>query len=166
MADSVRPLADERGLFLELNGPDQLRIWGDSVKVHRIAQNLLHNALRYTQTGGVTLWWEAGDKNHWQLIVEDTGPGLPPSTSAESISPLSGLPILPPETPGVDSVIAQTLIQQALEQTNSPANSNPVVGLPQQAKGEGIGLHIVKRLCDLLNATMTVESQPGSGTRF
>ena len=166
VADTIRPLAGEQGLFLNINGPDQLLVQGDSVKVHRITQNLLLNALRYTQAGGVTLSWEADDKNRWQLIVDDTGPGLPPCTSAESISPLSGLPILPPETPGVDSVLAQTLAQQTLEQTNSPANGNPAMGLPQQAKGEGIGLHIVKLLCDLLNATMTVESRPGIGTRF
>ena len=166
VADSVRPLADERGLFLKINGPARLPVRGDSVKVHRIAQNLLLNALRYTQTGGVTLSWKTDDKNRWQLIVEDTGPGLPPSTAPENISPLSGLPILPPETPGVDSALAQTLAQQTLVQTTSPASGNPVAGLTRQAKGEGIGLHIVKRLCDLLNATMHVESRPGTGTRF
>ncbi len=157
VADSVRPLADERDLFLKTNGPARMTVRGDSVKVHRIAQNLLLNALRYTQTGGVTLSWEADDKNRWQLIVDDTGPGLPLSTAPESVSILSDLPILPPETPGVDSAVAQT---------NSPASGNPVVGMQRQAKGEGIGLHIVKRLCDLLNATMSVESKPGIGTRF
>ena len=80
----------------------RLPVWGDLVKVHRIAQNLLLNALRYAQTGGATLSWKTDDKNRWQLVVEDTGPGLPPSAALESASPLLGLPILPPETPGVD----------------------------------------------------------------
>lgn len=157
VADSMRPLANERGLSLETNGPAQLPVRGDSVKIHRIVQNLLLNALRYTQTGSVTLSWAMNDKSRWQLIVEDTGPGLPPAIVPEGISPLSGLPNLPPETPGVDSVLAHM---------NSPAVSNPLAELQQQAKSEGIGLHIVKRLSDLLKGTMTIESKPGVGTRF
>jgi signal transduction histidine kinase len=36
----------------------------------------------------------------------------------------------------------------------------------RQAPGEGIGLSIVKRLAELLNATVEVESDPSSGTIF
>lgn len=32
--------------------------------------------------------------------------------------------------------------------------------------GEGVGLQIVKRLCDLLDANLEIESQPGRGTLF
>ncbi|HSC99173.1 MAG TPA: ATP-binding protein, partial [Casimicrobiaceae bacterium] len=33
-----------------------------------------------------------------------------------------------------------------------------------QERGEGIGLSIVKRLCELLDATMEMESKPDEGT--
>ena len=33
-------------------------------------------------------------------------------------------------------------------------------------KGEGIGLSIVKGLCELLRASLEIESQPGAGTLF
>jgi len=33
-----------------------------------------------------------------------------------------------------------------------------------QEHGEGIGLSIVKRLCELLNATIELDSVPGRGT--
>lgn len=44
----------------------------------------------------------------------------------------------------------------------SPSDRRPV----QQEQGEGIGLSIVKRLCDLLDASVELESKPGEGTTF
>ncbi len=35
-----------------------------------------------------------------------------------------------------------------------------------QEQGEGIGLSIVKRLCELLDASVEMESNPGTGTSF
>ena len=34
------------------------------------------------------------------------------------------------------------------------------------AGGEGIGLAIVKRLCELLDASLELQSEPGRGTTF
>jgi signal transduction histidine kinase len=36
----------------------------------------------------------------------------------------------------------------------------------QSRQGEGIGLSIVKRLCELLDATLEMQSVPGEGTTF
>ena len=52
---------------------------GDPVKIRRIVQNLMLNALKYTQSGGVTVSWgdsRAGDAERWMLTVRDTGPGI------------------------------------------------------------------------------------------
>jgi signal transduction histidine kinase len=35
---------------------------------------------------------------------------------------------------------------------------------PPPRRGEGIGLHIVKRLCELLDANMDIETSPDKGT--
>ncbi len=37
---------------------------------------------------------------------------------------------------------------------------------PRDAGGEGIGLSIVKRLCELLDASLEMETSPGEGTTF
>ncbi len=39
-------------------------------------------------------------------------------------------------------------------------------GHPPNLPGEGIGLSIVKRLCELLDATVELESELGVGTRY
>jgi signal transduction histidine kinase len=50
-------------------------IEGDADKVRRLAKNLLVNALKYTEDGGVLVSW-GEEKENWWLMVKDTGPGL------------------------------------------------------------------------------------------
>ena len=53
-------------------------IMGDAIGVREVATNLIDNAIRYTQHGGiVTTRIEAVDQTI-QLTVEDNGPGIPP----------------------------------------------------------------------------------------
>ena len=44
-----------------------------------------------------------------------------------------------------------------------PDDPTPIRG---DAEREGVGLHIVKRLCELLNANLDIETRPGRGTLF
>ena len=53
LAGELRPLTEDKGLTLTADGPDALPVDGDVVKVRRIAQNLLLNALENTRTSGV-----------------------------------------------------------------------------------------------------------------
>ena len=79
LCEGRQDLAQERGLYLKANGPDSLAVEGDVVKVQRIAQNLLLNALKYTEEGGVTVTWGpagADDDERWALEIADTGPGF------------------------------------------------------------------------------------------
>ena len=48
-------------------GAQALLVEGDRVKVRRIAQNLLLNALKYTRSGGVTLTWADGTTSGFGL---------------------------------------------------------------------------------------------------
>jgi signal transduction histidine kinase len=146
LADDVRPLADDRGLHLKIaGGPASLAVQGDRVKVRRIAQNLLLNALKYTQSGGVTLRWsdtEASDDGRWYFVVEDTGPGFDAG----------------PAAPIVDALSAATSGASEVASGADAVLSGDGGRSGHQARGEGLGLAIVKRLCDLLNATVELET--------
>ena len=141
LGEDMRPLAEERHLSLTLNGPETLPVEGDAVKIRRIAQNLLLNALKYTERGGVVVTWGdtvARDDGRWYLSVQDSGPGLHGGPGA----PLAGALATVPGDPVVDE------------------DARPVHQMP----GEGLGLAIVKRLCELLNASIELDSEIGKGT--
>ena len=73
---NLRPLADPRGIRLELQAPAQLQLRGDSSRLHRALLNLLDNALRYSPDGGVVRV-SIDSRAEWcQLGVTDQGPGL------------------------------------------------------------------------------------------
>jgi signal transduction histidine kinase len=149
LCEGIQPLAQQRRLFLRGEGPDGFAADGDQVKIRRIAQNLILNAVKFTRQGGITVTWgdaDAGDSMRWQLTVSDTGPGL----HSESGKPMT-------EALHADAAPVP-----------APAPSSPgAANIPASLEaGEGIGLSIVKRLCDLLDASIDVKSVRGVGTTF
>jgi len=163
--ESARAIAAERNLFLKCEGPATLRVQGDAVKMQRILQNLVLNALKATESGGVRVVWEASESpeaNQWALSVQDTGPGL---VTGE-------LPIrkeLKEATEGVQEVeeVSATAPDESLQAT--PAETLRSKSAPDAARpavGEGIGLSIVKRLCELLDASIELQTARGQGTTF
>jgi signal transduction histidine kinase len=163
--DSMRPLAAERGLFLRCEGPESLAVEGDAAKVRRIAQNLVLNALHATDQGGVTVMWQSGEglePKHWVLCVQDTGPGF----KGESAPPLARvLKEATQESQDLDPQ-AKTAVETMSEQQPRPVGAITTSRSPQESAGEGIGLSIVKRLCELLDAGLELESAAGQGSTF
>ncbi|MBA4187117.1 MAG: histidine kinase [Planctomycetaceae bacterium] len=157
ICDAARPLAAERNLVLAAVGPSPLEVEGDPTKVRRIVQNLLLNAVKYTQSGDVTVSWEdvrTSDQGRWMFSVRDTGPGFHSGTGA----PLVGA--LEKATASVRHDDAKAPPDPA--PTSTRVDKRPV----HQGPGEGVGLSIVKRLCELLDATLEVESTPAVGSVF
>jgi len=160
LCDVSEPIAAARSLTLERKGPTTLMVEGDEDKVHRIAQNLLLNALKYTEEGGVTVSWGEEGAEKWWLMVKDTGPGL-----------LGG-----PGSPMVDGLKEATAIAREADESAVKAGEKTIHVIEQkehtdtvmqhQRSGEGIGLAIVKRLCDLLDASLEVASSAQEGTTF
>lgn len=157
LGEALQPLAEERGLFLKLKGPARLEIETDRAKLHRIVQNLALNALKYTETGGVTIRWSEtmeSDIDRWWVRIEDTGPGF--QTAATTISGK-----LEESTKGAwESEVRDPA--SGIEPTPRPGIP---LGQPKGTdRGEGIGLSIVKRLCEILDGALELASQEGKGT--
>jgi len=165
LCERMQPLADERGLFLKTEGPGTLPVEGDAVKTQRIAQNLVFNALKYTPSGGVTVSWgdsRQNDAHRWMLCVEDTGPGFHAGPGA----PIAGaLEEATEEARQVEETARTGVSGPAAANEPSPSDATPVDARPvHHERGEGIGLSIVKRLCELLDASIEMDSTPGEGT--
>jgi signal transduction histidine kinase len=158
---SAESVAAARRLFLVAEGPRPLPVEGDAVKTQRIAQNLLLNAIKYTERGGVKVTWEDAGPDRWALCVQDTGPGF------EHVD-------VPPLAVALKEATeeARDVEGHAESSDQTSVQAEPAPTLPSQsslrnaAAGEGIGLSIVKRLCELLDATLELETASGRGTTF
>jgi signal transduction histidine kinase len=161
LGETLGLFASERGLFLKLEGPDVLAVEGDPVRIRRLLQNLLLNALKYTGQGGVTLSWGV-ENDSWWLRVQDTGPGLVAGSGAPMVAGLKEATASARES-GVKEAAQQGETSQVL--TPAPEGSNPT-RIASAEPGEGIGLSIVKRLCELLDASLEMASSAEAGTTF
>jgi len=156
-----RPIADGRGLFLEVRGPGTLPVRGDASKVRRLLQNLLLNSLKYTKRGGVTLSLGVEDENWW-LMVKDTGPGILAGPGAPMVVGLKEATASARESDENAAAIAGELSHVLVPPPGGAAALRPSAQQP----GEGIGLSIVKRLCELLDASLEMASSAETGTTF
>ncbi len=156
--DLAQPLVEQRKILLQGDGPDSLSVRSDAVKVQRVVQNLVYNALKYTESGWVNVSWAQENETRWILSVQDSGPGFSPNSPtgllAEQLKPLSEL------------TSAHQLGGSAEYPLQEPPTTE-VLKIPpasHQKESEGLGLFIVKKLCELLQASMDIESAPGKGT--
>jgi heavy metal sensor kinase len=74
--DLYQPLAEDRGIHIEVNIPIKYHLSGDKGKLQRVFSNLLDNAIKYTPPGGkIVVSSEEVDKKV-MLSVRDTGIGI------------------------------------------------------------------------------------------
>ncbi|HVE72004.1 MAG TPA: HAMP domain-containing sensor histidine kinase [Thermoanaerobaculia bacterium] len=155
--------ATDRGLFLKMDGPATLPVEGDKPKVLRILQNLLLNAVKYTERGGISVAWgidPSSDTDRWTFSVQDTGAGIDQDHAAAFAQELH-------DATGVadDARNATTHGQRDVAAAaTAPSDSREAPASDQH--GEGVGLSIVKRLCELLGASLELATKPGHGSTF
>lgn len=127
-----------RQLYLKLDVADNVPTWieSDEHRLKKIIINLIGNAIKFTQTGGVTLSVLATKKTKTkcslQFIVQDTGIGIPEGKTDRIFEKFSRL---------------------------NPSDT-------QLYKGTGLGLFIVKKFVEELDGKIVVESVEGEGARF
>jgi signal transduction histidine kinase/CheY-like chemotaxis protein len=88
---AVQSLFESKGLYLKTDiSPDLPPVFCDSTRTRQVVLNLLSNAGRFTERGGV--WVRAWrEKHHVALSVTDTGPGIAPADQARLFEPFQQL---------------------------------------------------------------------------
>jgi signal transduction histidine kinase len=88
----VRHKADEKGISLELNteGVSDARLMGDSHRLGRLVLNLVANAIKFTNAGGVSIVAKGKDDGPCvglSIDVIDTGVGIPECEQTKIFQP-------------------------------------------------------------------------------
>ena len=82
-AGSLRGLAEKKGLAFEIDVPPRLPlVVGNPVRLEQVISNLVHNAIKFTLEGSVTVRARAQD-GVVQIEVIDTGVGIPLEAQAK-----------------------------------------------------------------------------------
>lgn len=130
--------AEEKGIDLkfEINGAVPERVMGDQVRLTQILNNLVSNAIKFTESGFVAIdvkpVKQSGDRLEIAFEVRDTGIGI----SKNKIP-----------------TIFNSFTQATTDTT-------------RKFGGTGLGLTICKRLVELQNGTIEVTSRRGIGSTF
>src|SRR5258708_6127648 len=123
-------LAKQKGLLLtyEIDKSIPAEVIGDQVRISQIVNNLISNALKFTNEGGIDVKFSAEKKNDNEVLIQgvikDTGIGIAKE--------------------------AQGRIFQSFDQADN--------SVTRKYGGTGLGLSIVKSLVELMNGTIAVQS--------
>jgi len=134
----VRKSANAKGLAIEARVADEVPPWvvGDAVRLRQVLLQLAHNAVKFTERGGVrfevALAGEDSSYRHLWFRVVDTGIGIHPDAAARLFEPF----------------------------TQGESGSTRRYG------GSGLGLATAHRLVQLMEGSMGVESNVGCGSTF
>lgn len=138
VVDSLAPAARAKrlGLSAVFSGSLPPMVTADQRRIAQILRNLVSNAVRYTETGGVKLRAAfrnlASGQGELRFDVIDSGIGMPPA----QVAALSG------------------------------ANARAASLAPSCYAGPGLGLHLSHTLATMLGGRIQVESHLGAGSRF
>ena len=111
-------------------------LYGDELRIKQILLNLLGNAIKFTDSGAISVTLQLLEQDESRtvvrLTVSDTGVGISPEAMEKIFNPF--------------------------EQADS--------GISRRFGGTGLGLSISRKLITLMGGEITVESAPGAGSSF
>ncbi len=84
VAYEMKPLLGDKQLYLKVNNHtlDKLpKVWADKNRLKQVVYNLIGNAAKFTEEGGITISAEL-DKEFVRIKVVDTGRGMTPESQA------------------------------------------------------------------------------------
>ncbi len=85
--DIVQPIAEEKGLGIQVSAPSADFRIGHPVALSRVLLNLTTNALKFTAEGSVDVAARQLEGNDIEFSVRDTGRGIPPQSMATLFEP-------------------------------------------------------------------------------
>ncbi|WP_371192848.1 ATP-binding protein [Glaciecola sp. SC05] len=138
LMSGYRLQANEKGLYLDFKTQsiDSSLVVGDEIRLKQILYNLLSNALKFTDSGGITIRAKLKAESAQQIVfvcsVIDTGCGIDEDKVSQLFSPF--------------------------EQLDSSST--------KRSQGTGLGLSISNELAMLMGGKISVSSQRGKGSTF
>jgi CheY-like chemotaxis protein len=130
--------AKEKGIYLKTHFDKSLpdHVVGDKSRLRQILLNLVGNAIKFTEHGGVTILINSNEESEGKIrltfTVSDTGAGIEPEQADKLFN--------------------------AFTQADSSTY--------RKYGGTGLGLAICKTLVDLMGGKIWVESEKGKGSEF
>ncbi|WP_415401806.1 ATP-binding protein [Tateyamaria sp. SN3-11] len=137
LVDMFDPLAKEKNLSIRLDVEPAMRgpYHGDSGRIRQILTNLIGNAIKFTEDGGITLrvsGIHGPETSSLRFEVRDTGIGIPADQH-----------------------------EQVFEDFFAHARSEG-----RQARGDGLGLSISRRIARAMEGDVSLKSDEGAGSVF
>jgi PAS domain S-box-containing protein len=141
VVDAFDPGAARKSLHLKLENFSSHRVFlGDALRLGQVVRNLVDNALKFTNQGGVTIKLFSRrlvsdpKRDMWalRLLVSDTGIGIP--------------------------LEEQALLFGSFRQANA--------AITRKYGGSGLGLNLSRHFVELMGGKINVTSLPGMGAEF
>jgi CheY-like chemotaxis protein len=134
----LKNIADDKLITLKLTVDPQItqKVIGDPTRTSQVLNNLVHNAIKFTKEGGVSVSLLAEKTENAKITVRvavtDTGIGIAPEK--------------------------QQLIFERFTQADSSTS--------RSFGGTGLGLSISKKILEMQGCSLKLKSQPGKGSEF
>ena len=125
------------------------RMMTDGGKLKHVLQNLINNAIKYTEKGTVTITAMPGIRNEGSGIGAGPESPIPNSRFVEFKVADTGVGIARGQISGIFDMFGQ--VEASLKKSRG---------------GVGLGLYIVKNFTQMLGGEVRVESEPGKGSIF
>ena len=129
---TVKPLAEEKNVKIEIDGVPGINLKGDDDLLVQMFYNIIHNAIKYNKIYGKVYIRIKETEDKIIFTIEDTGLGIP-----------------------------ENQLNQIFHRFYRTDKSRA-----RKIGGFGLGLNIVKKIAEIHNAEIKVESVVNKGTKF
>jgi signal transduction histidine kinase len=137
-AETARVIADRKSVRLEVADFEEAAVNADPELLRQLVMILLDNAIKFTPSGGVVRVQVLSRGQIAELIVSDTGVGIPPDQVAHVFERFY---------------------------RGDPSRTRGAASPTDPSTGAGLGLSIAQWIAEEHGGTIGITSEPGQGTR-